>query len=64
MLVSDLRTEDKGREGPLAMVLGLSVLHHASVPILPSLLSFHQKEGMRTLPQQSKVLFRERRLGE
>ena len=46
MLVPDLRTEDKGREGPLAMVLGLSVLHHAGVPILPSLLSFHQEEGM------------------
>ena len=46
MLVSDLRTEDKGREGPLAMVLGLSVLHHAGVPILPSLLFIHQEEGM------------------
>jgi len=46
MLVSDLRAENKIRKSPLALVLGLSVLHHAGVPILSSLLSFHQGEGM------------------
>lgn len=46
MLVPYLQTEDKIRKSPLALVLGLSVLHHAGVPILPSLLSFHQEEGM------------------
>lgn len=42
MLVPDLRTDDEIRKSPLDLVLGLSVLHYAGVPILPSLLSVHQ----------------------
>ena len=46
MLEPDLGTDDEIRKSPLDLVLGLSVLHYAGVPILPSLLSFHQEEGM------------------